>query len=100
MAKPSKQKALNVSEARKKLSPLVEEAARSPSFQVPIAVRGKVSAYLVSAERMESLLAAEPGARFYERPPRLKGTLRLVGDIDRALVEAAQELEENAVRGR
>lgn len=85
--------ALPLSEVRKKLSPLVRQVEEGKG-EVPISVRGEVRAYLVAAERVEAYGATPPSGR---QP--LRGSLRLIGDLEegsgdtsRALLEAARPL--------
>ena len=83
---------LPLSRARLLFSPLIEQLERSPSLEVPISVHGKVQAYLISAERFAELNLGEPENRYQAGgPPRIRGTMKLVGDIDAALETAKRE---------
>lgn len=83
---------VSVSDARQNFSPIIDQLARSPALEVPITVHGKVQAYLISAEHLSELKAEEPGHRYgAQRPPRIRGTMKLVGDIDAALEAAKRE---------
>jgi hypothetical protein len=64
---------------------------------VAITVRGRVSAYVISAERMHQLEVRERAASFGV-PPRLDdGSVRIVGDLEDASRQASLELEQTAV---
>lgn len=85
---------LSLSEARAKLSALVDEVhkGRGP---VAITQRSKVKAVLVDANWHERV-GEELG--FYRRvlkgkPLKLEGTAELIGDVDRALEELKRERE-------
>lgn len=81
-----------LSYARQNFSPLIEQLAKSPELEVPISVHGKVQAYLISAEHLAQLQAAESGAQYSARkPPQIRGTMKLIGDIDAALANAKKE---------
>lgn len=90
---------LSLSQARAKLSTLVDDVdkGRGP---VAIAQRSKVKAVLVDAgwhSKVEEELA------YYRRaarraPFKLSGSMKLVGDVDKALDELREEREESLDR--
>lgn len=90
-------KALPLSETRKQLSPLVRQVSELPQVTVPIAVHGKVRAYLVSAERLEQLMVCEQQAHYGAPRAKLRGTLQVLGDLDQGSQEASAELERLAL---
>jgi len=87
---------LSLSQARAKLSTLVAEVDKGKG-PVAIAQRSKVKAVLVDADwhsRVEEELA------HYRRtagqaPFKLKGSMKLTGDLDQALNELRQEREKS-----
>jgi prevent-host-death family protein len=82
-----------LSKARALLCPVIEEVRQDPRTQVAITVRGKVSAYVISAARLEQLEARERAVR-YGVPPRLDDrSVRIIGDIAAGSRRAARELE-------
>ncbi|MBI3001080.1 MAG: type II toxin-antitoxin system Phd/YefM family antitoxin [Deltaproteobacteria bacterium] len=90
--KPVKQ--LSLSEARAKLSALVDEVHKGKG-PVAITQRSKVKAVLVDANWHERV-GEELG--FYRqvmrsKPLKLEGTAKLSGDLDRALEQLKQERE-------
>ncbi len=87
-------KQLSLSEARAKLSALVDEVHKGKG-PVAITQRSKVKAVLVDAN-WHDRVGEELG--FYRRilkgkPLKLEGTAELTGDLDRALEELKQERE-------
>ena len=89
-------KQLSLTQARAQLSALVADVDKGKG-PVAIAQRSKVKAVLVDAEwhsRVEEELA------HYRRtakqsPLKLRGSMKLVGDIDKALAEMRKEREES-----
>ncbi len=92
-------KQLSLTEARAKLSTLVAEVDKGKG-PVAIAQRSKVKAVLVNPEwhsRVEEELA------HYRRAPKqsalkLRGSMKLVGDLDHALDQLRQEREKSLER--
>jgi prevent-host-death family protein len=87
-------KQLPLSEARAKLSALVDEVHKGKG-PVAITQRSKVKAVLVDAHWHERVGAE---LRFYRKtlrskPFKLKGTMKLTGDIDKGLEELKRERE-------
>jgi prevent-host-death family protein len=87
-------KQLSLSEARAKLSALVD-AVHKGKGPIAITQRSKVKAVLVDAN-WHDRVGEELG--FYRRvlrnkPFKLEGTAELIGDLDRALEELKQEKE-------
>lgn len=82
--------ALPLSEARKDLSSLVRRVGQQKG-EVAISVRGQVEAYLVAAERVEEYRAE---ARPVSQP--LRGSLRIVGDLEEGSGETSQALMDAA----
>jgi len=92
-------KQFSLSEARAKLSTLVADVDRGKG-PVAIAQRSKVKAALVDAEwhsRVEEELAHYRRA-VKQAPLKLRGSMKLVGDLDRALKEIRQERENSIER--
>jgi len=92
-------KQFSLSEARAKLSTLVADVDRGKG-PVAIAQRSKVKAVLVDAEwhsRVEEELAHYRRA-VKQAPLKLRGSMKLVGDLDRALKEIRQERENSIER--
>jgi len=92
-------KQLSLSEARAKLSALVAEIDQGKG-PVAIAQRSKVKAVLVDAEwhsRVQEELAHYRRA-VKQAPLKLRGSMQLVGDIDRALIELRQQREKSIER--
>ena len=89
-------KQLSLTEARAKLSSLVEEVDKGKG-PVAIAQRSKVKAVLVGAE-WHSRVEAE--LTHYRRtvkqtPLKLSGTMTLISDIDQDLTEIRKERQES-----
>ena len=92
-------KQFSLSEARAKLSTLVADVDRGRG-PVAIAQRSKVKAVLVDAEghsRVEEELA-HYRRTVKQAPLQLRGSMKLVGDLDRALKEIKQERENSIGR--
>ena len=92
-------KQLSLTEARAKLSTLVEEVDKGKG-PVAIAQRSKVKAVLVGAEwhsRVEEELA-HYRSTVKQSPFKLRGSMALIGDIDRAFMEIRKEREESFER--
>ena len=90
--RPMKQ--LSLTEARAKLSTLVDEVHKGKG-PVAIAQRSRVKAVLVDANWHDRV---EEEIGYYRRtlrgrPFRLRGTMRVTGDVDRALRELKRERE-------
>jgi hypothetical protein len=71
------------------------------AFDIPQScteVHGEVKAYLVSARRMEALQARVEGPAYRGRPPRLRGTLTIVGDLAEARGGPSGSLEQMALQ--
>jgi len=87
-------KQLSLTQARAKLSTLVAEVDKGKG-PVAIAQRSKVKAVLVDAEwhsRVEEELAHyRRAARQF--PLKLRGSMRVVGDVDQALTQLRMERE-------
>ncbi len=87
-------KQLSLSEARAKLSALVDEVHRGKG-PVAITQRSKVKAVLVDANWHGKV---EDELGFYRKtlrskPFKLEGTMEITGDVDRALEELKRERE-------
>jgi len=87
-------KQLSLSEARAKLSALVDEVHKGKG-PVAITQRSKVKAVLVDAHWHERV-GEELG--FYRKtlrgkPFKLEGTMEMIGDVDQALEELKRERE-------
>jgi prevent-host-death family protein len=84
---------LPLTDARARLSGLVHDA-ESTLEPIGISVHGDVKAYLIGAEALARLekAARAPGARAH-RSSKLRGSLRILGDLDGAseLIRAALE---------
>ena len=92
-------KQLSLSQARAKLSSLVADVDKGKG-PIAISQRSKVTAVLVDAEwhsRVEEELAHYRRA-VKQAPLKLRGTMKLVGDLDQALMELKQEREESISR--
>lgn len=83
-----------LSEARATLSALVNAPEAAPL--TAITVRDELSAYLVSPAQLARLVA-EAGRRPAPKAP-LRGTLRIVGDLDEGSREATAVLSASAAR--
>jgi len=89
-------KQLSLTEARAKLSTLVNEVDKGKG-PVAISQRSKVKAVLVGAEwhdRVEEELA-HYRRTVKQSPFKLRGSMKLIGDINRALAEIRNEREES-----
>jgi prevent-host-death family protein len=87
-------KQLSLTEARAKLNALVAEVDKGKG-PIAIAQRSKIKAVLVDAEwhsRVEEELAHYRRAT-KQTPVKLRGSMALIGDIDRALTEIRNERE-------
>jgi prevent-host-death family protein len=85
-------KQLSLTQARARLSTLVAEVDRGKG-PVAIAQRSKVKAVLVDAEwhsRVEEELAHYRKTA-KKSPLRLRGSMKLVGDVDQALIKLREE---------
>jgi len=92
-------KQLSLTEARAKLSSLVAEVDRGKG-PVAIAQRSKVKAVLVDPEwysRVEEELA-HYRRTLKQSSLKLRGSMKLVGDLDQALDELRQEREKSLER--
>ena len=92
-------KQLSLTQARAKLSTLVAEVDKGKG-PVAIAQRSKVKAVLVDAEwhsRVEEELAHYRRAA-KQSPLKLRGSMKVVGNVDRALTELRQERENSLER--
>ncbi|TMA89814.1 MAG: type II toxin-antitoxin system Phd/YefM family antitoxin [Deltaproteobacteria bacterium] len=92
-------KQLSLTQARVKLSTLVSEVDKGKG-PVAIAQRSKVKAVLVDAEwhsRVEEELAHYRRAA-KQSPLKLRGSMKVVGNVDRALTELRQERENSLER--
>ena len=92
-------KQLSLTQARAKLSTLVSEVDKGKG-PVAIAQRSKVKAVLVDAEwhsRVEEELAHYRRAA-KQSPLKLRGSMKVVGNVDRALTELRQERENSLER--
>ena len=89
-------KQLSLTEARARLSSLVAEVDRGKG-PIAIARRSKVKALLVDPEwhgRVEEELA-HYRARARQSPLKLRGSMTLTGDLERALQDLRKEREES-----
>lgn len=87
-------KQLSLTQARAKLSTLVAEVGKGKG-PVAIAQRSKVKAVLVDADwhsRVEEELAHYRRAA-KRSPLKLRGSMKVVGDVDQALTELKMERE-------
>ncbi len=85
-------KQLSLTQARARLSTLVAEVDRGKG-PVAIAQRSKVKAVLVDAEwhtRVEEELAHYRKAA-KQTPLKLRGSMKLLGDVDQALIKLREE---------
>jgi prevent-host-death family protein len=92
-------KQLSLTHARAKLSTLVSEVDKGKG-PVAIAQRSKVKAVLVDADwhsRVEEELAHYRRA-MKQSPLKLRGSMKIVGDVDRALAEVRKEREQSLER--
>ena len=92
-------KQLSLTQARAKLSTLVADVDKGKG-PVAIAQRSKVKAVLVDAEwhsRVEEELAHYRHAA-KQSPLKLRGSMKIVGDVDRALNDLAKEREKSLER--
>ena len=92
-------KQFSLSQARAKLSTLVADVDKGKG-PIAIAQRSKVKAVLVDAEwhsRVEEELAHYRRA-VKQAPLKLRGSMKLVGDLDQALMELKQEREGSITR--
>jgi prevent-host-death family protein len=92
-------KQLSLTQARAKLSTLVAEVDKGKG-PIAIAQRSKVKAVLVDAEwhsRVEEELAHYRRAA-KQSPLKLRGSMKIVGNIDRALSELGRDREESFER--
>lgn len=92
-------KQLSLTQARARLSTLVTEVDQGKG-PVAIAQRSKVKAVLVDAEwhsRVEEELAHYRRAA-KQSPLKLRGSMKIVGDVDRALEELRNEREKSLER--
>jgi prevent-host-death family protein len=92
-------KQLSLTEARAKLSTLVAEVDKG-NGPVAIAQRSKVKAVLVDPEwhsRVEEELA-HYRRTLKQSSVKLRGSMKLVGDLDQALNELRQEREKSLER--
>jgi prevent-host-death family protein len=92
-------KQLSLTQARAKLSTLVAEVDKGKG-PVAIAQRSKVKAVLVDAEwhsRVEEELAHYRRAA-KQSPLKLRGSMTLTGDINRALTEIRKERDKSFER--
>jgi prevent-host-death family protein len=89
-------KQLSLTEARAKLSTLVDEVGKGKG-PVAIAQRSKIKAVLVGVEwhsRVEEELA-HYRRTVKQSPFKLQGSMTLIGDINQALTEIRKEREES-----
>jgi prevent-host-death family protein len=89
-------KQLSLTEARAKLSTLVDEVDKGKG-PVAIAQRSKIKAVLVGAEwhsRVEEELA-HYRRTVKQSPFKLRGSMTLIGDINQALTKIRKEREES-----
>ncbi|NBD12537.1 type II toxin-antitoxin system Phd/YefM family antitoxin [Corallococcus silvisoli] len=85
-----------LSEARSQLSALVQRAA-TQRHVTAITVHDELKAYLIAPARLEALLEAERKARpTRKRESRLRGSLRITGDLE-ALDESPSEQLQRSV---
>jgi prevent-host-death family protein len=92
-------KQLSLTEARAKLSTLVAEVDKGKG-PVAIAQRSKVKAVLVDAEwhsRVEEELAHYRRSA-KQSPLKLRGSMKIIGDVDEALKELGEERQKSLDR--
>ena len=92
-------KQLSLTQARAKLSTLVADVDKGKG-PVAIAQRSKIKAVLVDAEwhgRVEEELAHYRRAA-KQAPLKLRGSMKIVGDVDHALKELGAEREKSLKR--
>lgn len=90
-------KQLSLTQARAKLSTLVAEVDKGP---VAIAQRSKIKAVLVDAEwhsRVEEELAHYRRAA-RQSPLKLRGSMKISGDVEQALADLREEREKSLER--
>lgn len=86
-----------LSEARSQLSALVQRAA-SQRHLTAITVHDELKAYLIAPARLEALLKAERQARpSRKRKSKLRGSLRIVGDLDAPGESPSELLQRSAL---
>ena len=86
-----------LSEARSQLSALVQRAASQRTLTA-ITVHDELKAYLIAPARLEALLKAERQARpSRKRRSKLRGTLRIVGDLEGPGESPSEQLQRSAL---
>jgi hypothetical protein len=93
--KPSRElRILSITKTRQELCPIIENIDALPEGKLGITVGEKVAAYIVSPDRLAAL-----EARTRKTPQRvsLRGTVQILGDIEKGSRETSRELERMAV---
>ncbi|WP_158626679.1 type II toxin-antitoxin system Phd/YefM family antitoxin [Corallococcus interemptor] len=86
-----------LSEARSHLSALVQQAA-TQRHVTAITVHDELKAFLIAPSRLEALLEAERKARTSrKRKSKLRGSLRIMGDLEAADESPSQRLQRSAL---
>ncbi|CAM4287073.1 Antitoxin [Corallococcus soli] len=86
-----------LSEARSQLSAIVQRAA-SQRHLTAITVHDELKAYLIAPARLEALLKAERQSRpSGKRKPKLRGSLRIVGDLEAPGEGPGERLQRSAL---
>ncbi|MCY1040011.1 hypothetical protein OV208_01670 [Corallococcus sp. bb12-1] len=86
-----------LSEARSQLSALVQRAASQRALTA-ITVHDELKAYLIAPARLEALLEAERQSRpSRKRKPKLRGSLRIVGDLEAPGESPSEQLQRSAL---
>jgi PHD/YefM family antitoxin component YafN of YafNO toxin-antitoxin module len=96
-ARPLPVQRIPLSEARSHLSALVQQAATQRHLTA-ITVHDELKAYLIAPARLEALLQAERTARpARKRKSKLRGSLRIVGDLESLDVRTGEQLQRSAL---
>lgn len=86
-----------LSEARSQLSALVQQAA-TQRHVTAITVHDELKVYLIAPARLEALLEAERKARpTRKRESRLRGSLRITGDLEALDESPSEKLQRSAL---
>ncbi|RKG71995.1 hypothetical protein D7V88_38855 [Corallococcus terminator] len=86
-----------LSEARSQLSALVQRAASQRALTA-ITVHDELKAYLIAPARLKALLEAERQSRPSRKgKPKLRGSLRIVGDLEAQGESPSDQLQRSAL---
>jgi prevent-host-death family protein len=81
-----------LTDARAKLSGIIQDVERT-NTAVGISVHGDVKAYIIGADTLAKLEESALGRRAGARKTKLRGSIRIVGDLD-----AASQMIEKSIR--